>query len=96
MKSIRQRRSASSVLKWAVLVSLVFAQLAFAVHQKAHRTADTGEYCAICLKFDRDDTVPVGDLAHTVASAAYTPGPVAVPAPATRPGFAPYSARASP
>ena len=50
---MRKDRLDHSVLKWLILVGLLWAQFAFAGHQLAHDADELGELCYICTSFDR-------------------------------------------
>ena len=50
--SARNLCSKNSVLKWLILIGLLWTQFAHASHQLTHGTDELGEPCQICTGFD--------------------------------------------
>ena len=50
--SARNLCSQNSLLKWLILIGLLWTQFAYASHQLTHGTDEPGEPCRICTTYD--------------------------------------------
>ena len=91
-----KNRSRASHLSWFLLFVLAGAQLAYAAHQFEHSTHETGETCAVCLQFDRNDDVPVDATDVSAQSVGANFIAAESPAPIRAQRFTHYASRASP
>ena len=69
--SARNLCSKNSVLKWLILIGLLWTQFAHASHQLTHGADELGEPCQICIGFDHFENAlnePVGAGTMPVAA----------------------------
>ena len=50
--SARNLRSQNSLLKWLILIGLLWIPFAYASHQPTHGTDELGDPCQICAVYD--------------------------------------------
>lgn len=58
-REIRQHDQAWRRAPWIGVCALLLFQLAYATHQYQHAAGDVGQYCRICVQFERVDDAPL-------------------------------------
>ena len=92
----RYRRQNKPTALWLLLALLAWSQTSLAAHQLDHPIAEIDEFCAVCLKFERDDDVIAdGGSAPVLPATSFSVAVDAVAAVRAE-GFSHYRSRASP